>query len=113
MRRSRNGNTYDTDRWVRETPVFKPNDYDFVDNPPLRSTNDNKAEAISKLLYNKLELRTWEQFRIIIVQEKTLANAGHGIPQTVSMNRVTRAPETANFNHQQSTYNPNSSSRTN
>lgn len=91
--------------------MFKPNDCVFVDDPLLRSTSGNNAEAMSIQLY-KLHLRTSRQFRILMVQEKTLTIVENGIPQTESIDNIMHTPKTASTDPQHFTENQNSTSQT-
>lgn len=81
----------DYDRHVRETPSFQFDDYVFVDKPPLATTPENTADALAKQKYNKLQRPTSGPYRILEVRAKTAIIDEHGIPNTVSIHRITLA----------------------
>lgn len=102
MRKSQNQCKHDYDRRVPESLVLTPNDYVFINNPPLRSSADSSAEPMSKKVYNKLQPRTAGPSRFTLVQEKTLMIDEHGKPLTVLIDRVTHIPKPASADRHQS-----------
>lgn len=58
------------DRYVRESPVFKPDDYVLVDITLPQAIVGNTSGVVSNQMYNKIQSRTVSLFKILTVEEK-------------------------------------------
>lgn len=75
---------------VRETPCFKISSYVFIDKP-LLDTSESSTDALARSTNNKLLRRTSRSHRILKVRASTVTVDEHGIPNTVSVDRVAHA----------------------
>lgn len=82
----------DYDKLVRVTSKFTPGDMVFVDRSPLSATVTTSASAMANATYNKLLIRALGPFHVNSVQPHTLTIEEDGIPNTISIDRATRAP---------------------
>lgn len=91
MRKSQARYKHSYDRRVPETPSFLAGKYVFVEKPTLLATSEVSADAYTNRTYNKLQQRTMGPFCFISVRRHTVTIDEHGIPNTVSIDRVTHA----------------------
>lgn len=95
LRKSQARYKHDYDRRVRETPTFHKGKYVFPDKPPLANVSNSPAEMLAWKPHNKLQSRTTGPFRVVSEQKDTIAIDEEGIPNRVSIDRITHAPLTA------------------
>lgn len=80
------------DRRAIETTSFRVGSYVFVDETPLLPTLEPSATVLTSNTYNKLRQLTTRPYRISDVRTYTTTIGEYGIPNTVSIDRVTHAP---------------------
>lgn len=95
MRKSDGRYKQDNSRRVRQTPLFAPNTYLFLDYPQLRPSLESAAEFLAMKEYNKFQSRASGPFPITSVQSNTFTIHENGIPNTVFSHRVTHASRAA------------------
>ncbi|CAN8070204.1 unnamed protein product [Agarophyton chilense] len=88
----------DYDRRVTKVVSVSSGQYVYIDNPPSgkrpRPGDEADDEAIDRDINSKLLPKSWGSYKVLNASNHTVTVEQDGIPNTISIDRITVAPET-------------------